>query len=188
MKFLWYIKWPEEIRKHTLIYVSNNNNGTLTSINVLEYAVILVNYAAAYHFYHNNPDASDPFPMVLFYADNAASESWTEKACNSSLIGRALSCLQCNMMMNNNVGVYTAHITTVKNVIADRILCIKCKTNSVHGFSSILQDYPALAGCKRFQPSAVLILHLMDAISQKKFINPMEVNSSILSNPGRLIS
>ena len=91
MKFLWYIEWPEEIRKHTLIYVSNNNNGTLTSINVLEYAVILVNYAAAYHFYHNNPDASDPFPMVLFHADNAASELWTEKACNSSLIGRALS-------------------------------------------------------------------------------------------------
>jgi len=188
MKFWWYIEWPEEIRKHTLIYVRNNKDGTLISINVLEYAAILVNYAAAYHFYHNNPDPSDPFPMVLFYADNAASESWTEKACNSSLIGRALSRLQCAMMMNNNVGVHTAHITTIKNVIADRISRIKRETNSVRGFSSILQDYPALAGCKRFQPSAVLISHLMDAISQKKFIDPMEVNASILSNPGHLIS
>ena len=112
----------------------------------------------------------------------------TEKACNSSLIGRTLSRLQCAMMMNNNVGVHTAYVTTVENVIADRISRIKRETNSVRGFSSILQDYPALAGCKRFQPSAVLISHLMDAISQKKFIDPMEVNSSILSNPGHLIS
>ena len=188
MGFWWYIEWPEEIRKHTLIYVRNNKDGTLISINVLEYAAILVNYAAAYHFYHINPDPSDPFPMVLFYADNTASESWMEKACNSSLIGRALSRLQCAMMMNNNVGIRTAHITTTKNVIADRISRIKRETNSMRGFSSILQDYPALAGCKRFQPSAALISHLMDAISQKKFIDPMEVSASIRSNPGQFIS
>ena len=188
MKFWWYIEWPDEIKKHTLVYVQNNKDGTLISINVLEYAAILVNYAAAYNFYHTNPDPSDPFPMVLFYADNTASESWTEKACNSSLIGRALSRLQCSMMMNNNVGVHTAHITTTDNIIADRISRIKRETNSMRGFSSILQDYPALAGCKRFQPSAALISHLMDAISQKKFIDPMEVNSSILSNPGQIIS
>ena len=70
MNFWWYIEWPEEIRKNTLIYVRNNKDGTLISINVLEYAAILVNYAAAYHFYHNNHDPSDPFPMVLFYANN----------------------------------------------------------------------------------------------------------------------
>jgi len=92
------------------------------------------------------------------------------------------------MTMNNNVGIHTAHITTTKNVIADHISRIKRKTNSMRGFSSILQDYTVLAGCKRFQPSAVLISHLTDAISQKKFIDPMEVSASILSNPGQLIS
>jgi len=111
-----------------------------------------------------------------------------EKACNSSLIGRALSRLQCAMMMNNNVGLHTGHITTIKNVIADRISRIKRETNSMRGFTSILQDYPALAGCKRFQPSAALISHLTDAILQKKFIDPMAVNASILKNPGQIIS
>ena len=105
---------------------------------MLEYAAILVNYAAAYHFYHINPDPSDPFPMVLFYADNTASESWMEKACNSSLIGRALSRLQCAMMMNNNVGIRTAHITTNKNVIADHISRIKRKTNSIQHTSYVI--------------------------------------------------
>ena len=97
MQFWWYIEWPEEVRKYTLVYVRNNKDGKLISINVLKYAATLVNYAAAYHFYKHNPDPSDPFPMVLFYADNTASESWMDKACNSSLIGRSLSRLQCAM-------------------------------------------------------------------------------------------
>ena len=188
MKFSWYIKWPEEICKNTLIYVRKNKEGKLISINVLDYIAILVNYAAECHFFHNNPDPSDPFSVALFYADNAVSESRMEMACNSSLSGRAISRLQCVMMMNNSVGIHTAHIVTIKNVIVDCISRIKRETNSMSGFSSILQDYPALASCKCFQPSDALILHLMDAISQKKFIDPMEVSASILSNPGQIIS
>ena len=188
MRFWWYIEWPAEVRNHTLVYIRNNKNGMLISINVLEYAAILINYAASYHFFQQNPDSSDPYPMVLFMADNTSSESWAEKGCNSSHIGRALSRLQCAMMMNNDVGLITDHITTTKNVIADRISRIKRETHSVRAFKTIKQDYPALAGCKRFQPSAALISHLMDAILQKKFIDPMAVSSSILKNPGQIIS
>ena len=126
--------------------------------------------------------------MVLLMADNTSSESWAEKGCNSSHIGRALSRLQCAMMMNNNVGLITDHITTTKNVIADCISRIKRETHSVCSFKTIMQDYPALAGCKRFQPSAALISHLIDAILQKKFIDPILVNNSILKNPGQIIS
>ena len=92
------------------------------------------------------------------------------------------------MMINNNVGHYTGHVTTKQNIISDRFSRIKLETNSMRGFLSIVQDYPALAGCKRFQPSAVLISHLMDAISQKKFIDPMEANASMFNNPGQIIS
>ena len=82
MRFWWYLQWPASIRKYTLIYVKNNKDGTLVSINVLEYAALLINYAAAYHYFHHNPDPSDPFPMVKLDGDNAASESWMETACN----------------------------------------------------------------------------------------------------------
>ena len=91
MGFWWYHEWPDSVRKQTLVYVRNNKEGNLISINVLEYAALLINYAAAYHFHMKHPDHSDPYPQVLFYADNTAAESWMEKACNSSFIGRALS-------------------------------------------------------------------------------------------------
>jgi len=111
-----------------------------------------------------------------------------KKACNSSLIGRALSRLQCAMMMNNNVGLDTAHVTTTDNIIADLISRIKTESNVTRDFSKILQDYPALAGCRRFQPSAELISHLIDAISQKKYVDPIAVNNRILNDPGQIIS
>ena len=188
MKFWWYFEWPDNVRKQTLTYIRSNANGQLVSINVLEYAAIIINYAAAYHYYSTNPDPSDPYPSVLLYADNSACESWMEKACNSSLIGRALSRLQCAMMINNPVGVHTAHITTTDNVIADRLSRIEHDSNSSHEFATILQDYPALAGCKRFRPSAELISHIMDAILQKKYVDPLVVNKTILTNPGQIIS
>ena len=188
MKFWWYIAWPDKIKSHTLVYVRNNKDRRLVSINVLEYAALLINYAAAYHFYLHNPDPADPYPQVLFYANNTASKSLMVKACNSSLIRRALSRLQCAMMINNKVGIRTDHVTTVANIIADRLLHIEHETHCTRDFLSLVQDFPALAGCKRFHPSAELASHITDAILQKKFINPMEVNQSILKNPGHLTS
>ena len=188
MGYWWYIEWPTEIRQYTLRYVRSNKEGKLISINVLEYAGMLINYAAAYHYYQLHPDAGDPFPTVLFYADNRASESWMEKACTSSLIGRALSRLQCAMMIDNNVGIHTGHVTTKENFIADLISRIKLESHSMRGFQSLVKEYPELAGCKRFQPSAGLISRLMEAISQKKFIDPLELNKQVLKNPGQIIS
>jgi len=92
------------------------------------------------------------------------------------------------MMINNNVGFHTGHITTKANVIADLLSRITCEANISHEFNSILQEFPELGGCKRFHPSASLISHIMDAISQMKYIDPLAVNSSILTNPGQIIS
>lgn len=92
------------------------------------------------------------------------------------------------MMMNNPVGIYSGHVTTKENIIADQFSRIKLETHSMRGFKSILQDFPELTGCKRFRPSAELISHIMDAISQKKYVDPMEVNASLLTNPGQVIS
>ena len=92
------------------------------------------------------------------------------------------------MMMNNNVGFHASHVTTTNNVIADRIFRLKCESHSMRGFESLLQEYPELAGCKRFQPCAELISHIMDAILLKKSVDPMEVNSKILTTPGHVTS
>ena len=188
MGFWWYIDWPDKIRKYTLVYIRNNAEGKLISINVLEYAALFINYAAATLFYQLNPDPTDPYPLALFFADNTAAESWMMHACNSSLPGRALSRLQCAMMINNPVGFHTGHVTTLANVVADKISRIKKETHSMRAFETLAQEYPELVGCKRFQPSAALVSHIMDAISQKKFVDPLEVSKTILSDPGQITS
>ena len=188
MQFWWYLEWPAEVRKYTLKYVRNNSEGKLISINVLEYAAIIINYAATTLYFQSHHDASDPYPLVLFNADNRAAESWTTKSCTSSMIGRALGRVQCAMMLNNPVGLYTGHVDTKTNVIADEISRIKRETDSMRRFLFLQQEYQELRGCKRFHPSAELILHIMDAISLKKFIDPLAVSKTVLTNPGQLIS
>ena len=46
LKFWWQLDWPEEIYSKTLKFVRNNKKGELISINLLEYATILITYAA----------------------------------------------------------------------------------------------------------------------------------------------
>jgi hypothetical protein len=60
MGFWWYLEWPKEILECTLKFVKNNKDGNLISINVLEYAAGLINYAASYHYYLTHPDPNDP--------------------------------------------------------------------------------------------------------------------------------
>ena len=72
MNFWWYIEWPKKVHKRTLIYIRCSKTGKLISINVLEYAAELVNYAASYHYYLNNPDPSDPYPVAQLNVDNTA--------------------------------------------------------------------------------------------------------------------
>ena len=149
---------------------------------------MVINYVAAYHFYKHNPDPDDPFPLVRLFGDNAAAESWMSKACTSSLIGRALGRVLCALMIDNPVGTDIDHVTSEDNEVSDRISRIKSESNTLIGIDSLLQDYPKLSGCRQFQPSSKLISLLMDAISQKKLIDPLEANSEVLATPGRIIS
>ena len=184
MKFWWYIEWPDEVQKRTLRYVKNNKNGNLISINVLEYAALIINYIAATHYFRIHLDkVTDPHPTTLLYADNSTAEAWMKmKQCKDSLIGRALGRLQCALMVNNHVGISVGHVTTKKNVIADRISRIKRETNLLPEFSKLLQDYPQLNSCRRFQPSVELISAVTAALLHEKSLDPLEVANKVLND------
>jgi len=186
MRFYWYIHWPEQIRRQTLRYIKNNDNNTLISINVLEYAALIINYVAATHYFQINPDPSDPYPSVLLYADNTTAESWVIKACKKSFIGRALGRLQCALMINNNVGINVAHITTKDNVIADRISRVKRETNILPELTSLFQDFPQLKSCNRFLPSAELISLVMQTLLQESVPDPILASRQALCTPGKI--
>lgn len=188
MKFWWYYEWPQEVQKHTLRFVKNNECNGLTSINVLEYAALIINYVAAFHFFaHREPRRDDPSPVVLLYADNTTAEAWIEKACKRSFLGRALGLLQGALMINNPVGINVAHITSKDNEIADRISRITCESDVLTNINILKQEFPELDSCPRFVPSAELVSLVLDTLLQKKSVDPLEVSRRILSQPGRII-
>lgn len=54
LKFLWFIQWPQEISKKTLKYFRKsykNLKGNFISINLREYATIIISYVAAHHIF-----------------------------------------------------------------------------------------------------------------------------------------
>ena len=186
MGFWWYIEWPEKIQKATLRFVKNNKDGKLISINVLEYAALIINYVAATLHFQENKDPSDPYPSVLLYADNTTAEAWAIKASKVSFIGRELGRIQCALMINNPVGISVGHVSTKKNVIADRISRVIKESNILPSFQSLMQDFPQLKSCRRFHPSAELVSLLTDVLLQESFDDPLEVSRQILANLGKI--
>ena len=186
MNFWWYIEWPESVRRQTLKYVKNDKNNTLISINVLEYAAGIIEFIAALHYFKTyHTDKTDPHPTVLLYADNTTAESWLLKGCKSSMIGRSLGRLQCSLMINSPVGLYIDHVTTKDNKIADRISRIKSETDVSSYYKSLVQDFPQLASCRRFHPSAELTSSIIALLLRKKSQDPLEVRGRILADLGR---
>jgi hypothetical protein len=155
MRFWWWINWDEKIRQRTLRFVKDGKSGKLIDINCLEYATIIINYAACMFFWITEDNIAQqdiPYPRVRIMADNKSSECWATKGCKRSMLGRKLGRLQCAMMMNNPVGLDTGHVDTKTNVIADRISRWKLKTDMLLGFDKLSQDFPQLKCCRRFHP------------------------------------
>jgi hypothetical protein len=191
MQFIWWLDWPREIRERTLRYVKDGKSGQLIDINALEYATILINYAASIYFWvvdNNRSKLNIPYPNVLIMADNTSSESWATKGCKRSMIGRRLGRLQCSMMINNPVGLDSGHVDTKTNVIADRISRWKNQTDTLLGFDQLIQEYPQLKSCRRFHPSKYLISLITEALSSEKLRDPLKVSQELLRDPGRVIS
>ena len=92
MKFWWYIEWQQEIQKQTCCFVKNNKEGKLISINVLEYAALIINYVGDTDYYRQHTTSADPYPVIRLYANNTTAKAWAKmKQCKSSMIGCTLS-------------------------------------------------------------------------------------------------
>ena len=191
MRFWWYLEWPEEIRLRTVRYLKDDSSGKLVGINALEYATILISYAASIHYWvieKNMRTKNIPNPMVQIMADNISSEAWTTKGCKNSLVGRRLGRLQCAMMINSPVGITTGRIETKKNIIADKISRWKKETDTLLGFDVLLQEFPQLECCRRFHPSRELLSWILDALRSEKLADPAKLRDQLLKNPGKIAS
>lgn len=184
-RFWWYHEWSEEIRQFTLRHHRHNKDGKLISINVLEYASVIINYAAVCLYFQENQDPSNPYPTALLFADNTTAECWGIKGCKRSHLGRALSRLLCALLINNPVGLSLARVSTHDNEIADLISRLKKESDSLTFFSDLAKSHPQLRTCRRFHPNPKLISAISDALLLGTTIDPLALNKLLLNNPGK---
>lgn len=186
--FWWYLEWSAEIRSRTLRFKRDNSDGKLISINVLEFASVIINFAAMSLYFQQHKDAANPFPLALLFADNVSAEIWALKGCKNSLAGRALGRLLCTLLINNPLGLCTARIGTKENEIADKISRLKSEKDSLSFFYHLVQSHPQLRGCRRFHPSKELLSGITDALLTGKLVDPLALNNTILKHPGHFTS
>jgi hypothetical protein len=77
LEFWWHIRFPDETIQRTLLFRSNNKDGLLVLINVLEFVTVIINYCAALHIFWTTNVTEDPHPVLLNITDNASAVSWT---------------------------------------------------------------------------------------------------------------
>jgi hypothetical protein len=166
LHFWWQYDWPKEIQARNITTINTRDpaTGETISINALEYATVLINYAAAREAYELIPSTAKPTnPVLLNWADNTAAISWTKKMCKSSEGGKALSRILCSQMINNPMGLNASHVAGVDNVIADRISRVHTSHTNPE-FDTLMQEFPNLRSCRRFHPSPKLVSQISQAL------------------------
>jgi hypothetical protein len=89
--FWWHIDFPKEIKQCTLLFKSDNKDGTLISINVIKFVTVVINYCASLHVITSTNFTDDPHPVLLNVTDNSLALRWTTGACKKSKIVRRLA-------------------------------------------------------------------------------------------------
>ncbi len=128
--------FPNEIIQLTLLFKSDNKNGLLVSINILEFVTVIINYCAALHIFLTTNIAEDPHPVLLNITNNASTLSWTLHTCKRSRIGCLLARFFRLLLINSPLGFNSQWISTDDNKIADDISRLKKQsdTNSAPNF------------------------------------------------------
>jgi hypothetical protein len=89
LEFWWHITFPEKVIQHTLCFKSNNADGALILIDILEFITVIINYCSALHVVRTTPFTTDPHPVLLNITDSIFASNWTIHMCKCSKIGLA---------------------------------------------------------------------------------------------------
>ncbi len=123
--FWWHLTFPKEVVKRTLLHLKDNSDKQFILINCLEYVTIILNYYASLVMFSSHKVNDDPHPVVLCVTDNTSALNWTLHTSKKSPIGRSLARFFCGLLIGSNVGVNAKWISTIENVLANKILRLK---------------------------------------------------------------
>lgn len=192
LAFMWHVPFPDEICKRTIKYVKSGPHQI--GINVLEFAAIIINYAAALTAIAICFPDDDPYPILLNHADNKSAVKWV-RLCTESIIGRRLAILFCFLIMDEPLGINAKWLAGDENVIADAISRIKSNMSTNTSsltytdlFQSLKKQYPVLKNCRTFQPSQSLLSLLWRTILTENLPTLEEVKLLKRSSLGKLVT
>ena len=166
MGFYWHHSWPDSIRTKSVRFFKRKAkfDGEIVSINLLEYMVIIINYAICSHlFVTQQLGLQYPHQTVLIWSDNKSAIAWTKQAAISSAGGKALSRIFCSLCINNDLQCTSHYINTKQNIIADDISRIKSNLSEL-SLKTLFQDHVALRSCKQFHLNPEFISCLTHAV------------------------
>jgi hypothetical protein len=177
LKFWCHLLFPKEVVERMLLHLKDNSDKTFISINCLEYVTIILNYCASLVVFVTHKVNNDPHPAVLCITDNTSELNWTLHTSKKSIIGRALARFFCRLLIGSNVGVNAKWISTIKNVIANKISRLKevINTNSnspsslpTYNYANLQQGHVELRACSFFQPSHKLLSLIWEILLMQK--------------------
>jgi hypothetical protein len=185
----WYISFPDDIIRQTLLHLSNNENETFISINCLEYVTIIINYCAAITTLLERQVTIDPHLVVLCVTNNISTKNWTLHTSKKLIIGHALARFFCGLLIDSDVGINAKWISTAANKIADEISKIKKSKTPLsfhYDFTKLQQDHAKLKNCCFFQPSPELLSMIWAILLTQKLPDLNKVLLLKLKGKGRL--
>jgi hypothetical protein len=178
LKFWWHLLFPKEVVKRTLLHLKDNLNKMFISINCLKYVTIIVNYCASLVVFASCKINEDPHPVVLCVTDNTSALNWTLHTSKKLTIGRALARFFCRLLIGSDVGINVKWISTIKNIIADKISRLKevfknSNSNSTsslptYDYAHLQQEHEELKVCNFFHPSHKLLSLIWDILLTQK--------------------
>ena len=108
-------RWPNGLinammisKRSILSMLPNNKKGKLISINCLEFACVVINFAASIYACHvDNIDLSS-YPVLLNWCDNSSATASVNHCCKESLIGHELAKIFVGLLMSTDLGIQAA--------------------------------------------------------------------------------
>ena len=157
----------------TLLHLKDNSDESFFLINCIEYFTTIVNYCASLVVFASQKINDDPHPVVLCVTANTSALNWTLDTSKKSRIGWALARFFCGLLIGSNVGINAKWISTVENIIADKISRLKKLTSTdskshpshnTYGYANLQQEHKELKACNSFQPSHKLVSLLLEIL------------------------
>ena len=173
------------------MHLKNDLEQNVISINVLEYVTVILNYCGALTAYLEDTMNDDPHLVVLCVTDNISAKKWTTHTCKKSIIGQALACFLCGLIIGLQVGINAKWISTTANKIVDEISWLKKSHTSTaslfcYNFSKFKQDHVELKHCRFYHLSQELLSSIWETVLTRKLPDLESIQALRQNGLGRL--